>query len=159
MLIPRRMHFSEFFYYAMTTRLESLFSARGKYFSQSDLRAWKTTLASPPHMIWDIFKYIFRISFHFICLKRVTLQQSLVFKGPLLMIKNNTESFAYHLYTIMSLPRQMDFQDHTIMSLPRQSRSWLCLAGGQFWWTIFQRGSDNIAYLRFEGHSFVMQCL
>ena len=39
--------------------LESLLSARGRYFSQSDLRAWKTTLASPPHMKWATFQVYF----------------------------------------------------------------------------------------------------
>ena len=45
----------------LRARLESLFSARGRYFSQSDLRAWKTNPASPPYMKWDTFKYIFQI--------------------------------------------------------------------------------------------------
>ena len=50
---------SQIFCSILSPRLESLFSARGRYFSQTDLRAWKATLASPPNMKWDTFQVQF----------------------------------------------------------------------------------------------------
>ena len=36
-------------------RLDSLFSARGRYFSRQICALRKTTLAAPPHMQWYLF--------------------------------------------------------------------------------------------------------